>query len=252
MMKRRYDRHTELAQKPEVAKEPKAADLDKDIDVGEGEPPLPPKEQKPWLLSEVNKAMKEAGTERAVEDPGTVTFHVPGDGEFVITNTKEALREFHKRAKKTFPTKIQKPIIIRKPAKKPGPSKYRLAGEGVEYYNEFRPRKVSPLIELKHRNRYYTQGYYSDGAYIIKAPKSKVKKEVKPDAPDLKNVLAAGEKAKPAIIVGEFKPEYDDNAFAHVMTADEKYHAAFNPEYIDNILTNFPDAKPFLKSDALF
>jgi len=222
---------------------------EKDLDVGEGEPPLPPKEQKKWLLSEVDSAIKEAGTKQAKEDPGTIPFHVPGDGEFTILNTKESLRDFRKRAEKAFPDKIRKPIIIRKPAKKPAPSKTRLSGEGVEYYNEFQPRKVSPLIELKDRNRYYTQGYYSDGAYIIKTPKSKVKKEVKDEAKDLKNILSAGEKAKPALIVGEVKTEYGEEPYAHVMTVDEKYHATFDPKYIDNILTNFPDAKPFMKAD---
>ena len=79
----------------EAVKAEKEAE-EKDIDIGEGEPPLEPKQQKRWLLSEVDKAIKKA------DGDGTITFHVPGDGEFTILNDKSSLEEFKKRAEKFY------------------------------------------------------------------------------------------------------------------------------------------------------
>jgi hypothetical protein len=77
---------------------------EKDINVGEGEPPLPPREQKKWLLEEIDEAIEKAPAQLTedLHPDNKITFHVPGDGEFTIFNDKASLEEFKKRAKK-FP-----------------------------------------------------------------------------------------------------------------------------------------------------
>jgi hypothetical protein len=250
-----------------VEPEPEAAPIEKakEIDVGQGEPPLAPKEQKKWLLGEIDKAIKKAGTEKAIEDPGYITFHVPGDGDFTIINTKESLKDFHKRAKSTFPERFQAKIptslsfadenidVAHRVSLRPAstsPSQKRLSGEGVEYYNQFQPRKKSALIEGAHRA--YVDGFYTDGSYMVKVAKSKVKKSLDADyLPDIPDLIDAGKKAVPAVMVGEYKTEFAEEPLSHAMTADEEIHVEVDPKYIDNVLTLHPGAKPFINPDSL-
>ena len=224
----------------------------KEVEVGQGEPALKPKEQKKWLLSEIGKAIKEAPNEG--ETVGWITFHVPGDGDFSIVNNKQTLKEFQKAAKSQFPEKIQKPIIsyggsrVGRPAPT-RPSQTRLSGEGVEYYNEFQPRRRTALIEPTESDRFYIDGFYSEGHYAVKTPKSAIKKELMnqyAEPPSMEPLLENAKEAEPAVIVGEYKTEYEPEPFVHAMTIDENTHAHFNPDYIDNILTLHPDARPFM------
>ncbi len=130
------------------------------------------------------------------------------------------------------------------------PSQKRMKGEGVEYYNQFQPRKKGPLLESADRHRSYADGYYTDGSYIVKVDKSKIKKELTPDyEPPLSNILEDAKRADPAVLVGELKIEYEEEPQIHAMTKDEAVHGLFNPNYIDNILTLHPEAEPYMLAE---
>ncbi len=69
---------------------------------------LTPKEQKGYLLNEIDKAIGLTKREKieptGTEITDTVVFEVPNDGEFRIDNNKESLEEFKKRVARTFPS----------------------------------------------------------------------------------------------------------------------------------------------------
>ena len=83
---------------------------------------IAPAEQKTFLLSEIDEALKDAPPQ---EDKPTrmfdkVKIEVPGDGVFDIVNTKEALTEFKALVKKNFPGKeaakrVTKKYVLPKP-----------------------------------------------------------------------------------------------------------------------------------------
>ena len=75
-------------------------------------PGLPAKEQKKYLLAEIDKAIEGAidapvrNADAAAKDFGTVTIEVPNDGTFTVINSKQALEEFKKSVKARFPAKV--------------------------------------------------------------------------------------------------------------------------------------------------
>ncbi len=85
-------------------------------------PGLPMKEQKKYLLAEIDKAIEGASDENPITSPmgsdqrgaqrlntetfGTVTIEVPNDGTFKVLNSKPALEAFKKSVKSQFPAKV--------------------------------------------------------------------------------------------------------------------------------------------------
>jgi len=122
---------TEVKVVPKESPKAKAFEVNATEKQKQATPPMAPKAQKAYLLSEVDKAIAESPNEGTpettrsrtaqeirnnVDSPGTsetyasnvskfgtVTISVPGDGTFTILNTKPALKAFKERAKK-FPT----------------------------------------------------------------------------------------------------------------------------------------------------
>lgn len=82
------------------------------------------KEQKGFLLEEIDKALK---TAPEVSSPDqldkTLRFEVPGDGTFTIQNNQKALTEFRKRIDARFPTKTPGPTTLKRPSDSPTPYK---------------------------------------------------------------------------------------------------------------------------------
>jgi hypothetical protein len=66
-------------------------------------PGLAPKEQKKYLLAEIDKAITEAPED---DSGGKVTISVPNDGEFVLLNSKATLEKFKKTVQAGFPAAI--------------------------------------------------------------------------------------------------------------------------------------------------
>ncbi|HUU53136.1 MAG TPA: 2'-5' RNA ligase family protein, partial [Candidatus Bathyarchaeia archaeon] len=238
---------------------------------------LTPKEQKAYLLAEIDKAIETAsdgtpqlfpklsrwenGNMKAILEHqkegskiysknkskfGTVTIEVPGDGEFTILNTKYSLSAF-KKGMSQFPATEPKPKKSSVASTKP--SGKRIIGEDVQYYNEFKPRKQGIIErEFNHKGdigQYYKDGYFSDGSYIIKTgskPKLKYKVETK-NTPDMADILEGHKKAKPAIIRGEVLEGAGDKVSVHVESKDGAKHHIYNAKYFDSIWTVHPKAE---------
>jgi len=245
---------------------------------------LSPKEQKAYLLAEIDKAIAEAPEgffnldqskvykalkkdekkpdiikqqkeiSKQLREFGTVTIHVPGDGDFTILNSKQSLQDFKKQAG-SFPTTIPKPTGIKTAIAKP--SGKRMTDIEGEYYNEFKPRKQG-LIEQtdKDKGSYYNDGYFSDGVYGVKVgakPKVKGKLSSGKEAPDIKRLVEDSKGFKPAEFAGEWYtgagyeklPFYEPMVHVVAKIGKEELHLA--AKYVDSVLTLHPNAKPYIK-----
>ena len=230
---------------------------------------LTPKEQKKYLLAEIDKAIEVAkdetpesvgkiygGTAVAKEEEGvawkenakklgTVTIEVPGDGVFEILNSKQSLRNFKKKAK-SFPVSLPKMKEIKPLQGKP--TGKRIVDFEGKYYHDYKPRKQGIIEKDKDSDRknYYDDGWFSQGGYLIKLdkkPKTKIGYEEK--TPDM------GEAFKGDFVGAEILGESYDNTgnleknklvHIHVKTENGK-HYLYNADYIDSVLTQYPDAK---------
>lgn len=168
------------------------------------------KEQKSYLLAEIDKAFDEAPKLREIPNMGggykpKVNIKVPGDGEFSVHNSEEQLSEFKKRVSSQWPTNEgpKKPPSIRATTNK------RLTGEGVEYYNPYRTRKQDLIpgeVDAragKNINKNYThEGWYSNGHYAIL---SDPPKGITPEPlPAIGKIVEMPSGLAPAKIQGEF------------------------------------------------
>ena len=238
------------------------------------------KEQKKYLLAEIEKAKEQASDEKPEPIPlklqkaikksgrtdkkntaidaidkiyernkarfGTITIEVPGDGDFTIINTKQSLDEFKKKAKK-FPETEEMPETLVKELPKLKPSEKRVSGEGISYYNPFRVRKRTlkalPVDAQKNKWDKKNRLYYSSGLIIKldKAPNVKIS-----DKESVIPVENLEENApNPASIKGEASIQLEIPV-ADVVSADEKTHIYISAEYADIMLTRYPDAKIFI------
>jgi hypothetical protein len=250
---------------------------------------IPLKEQKKYLLDNIDEAIKTAPQEpkiqyREVEPFGekrisqivdtqlsdTVTIDVPGDGTFTVVNGKEQLKNFKDLVAKKFPATESKT------AKAPGfpssrPTGARIIGEDVSYYNDFKPRQEGIVVEKPGekvfneetkqyekspgRNMMTEDGFYTNGHYAIKATQTDLPKGTLLQSPkeDFKFSKVFPKDLQPAKIVGEYFEGFgkDEIAKAHVISKDGT-DLSYNAQYIDSILTKYPNAKPFTtpKNDA--
>jgi len=195
------------------------------------------KEQKEYLLDAARDALEEA-KDVAPKDEPYITIKVPDDGTFQVINTKKAIAEFIKRAKKTWPTTVGEKPKIKKPRAPAG----RVGGPDVEYYNEFKPRKAQP----KSTDEWgYDGTYYTDGKIAIKTdkpPRKLVKARVIP-----KEKISAGmqsiygQKTKPAKIEAEFNHPKFEYPLVHVSSKGKDW--AYRADYVDQILTKYPKSE---------
>ena len=235
---------------------------------------LTPKEQKKYLIDEIDAVIETAkegevlkGEKITLREPeeqlsakretnrevyqenvekyGTVKIHVPGDGDFTVLNNKTALAAFKKKAGKM-------PLSALAP-KKTGtslkPTGKRITGEGIEYYNEYKPRKQR-LIESKEHpgGNIWQEPYYSDRGYIIKLDKKpKFRYKIAEEAPALKTYIeehATEEGYSKAEIKGETYTGVAGGSkiIADVVTSDGN-HIPIQAKYADHILTEYPKAR---------
>ena len=261
----------------EIANKGKKAEVSVDMPKKEADA-LTPKEQKKYLMEEIDVAIESASdgipqeapkTEKWMSDEGraevlkkaagiykknqkefgTVTINVPGDGEFTILNNKQSLMDFKKKAK-SFPASFPKTATTKKAAIKP--SGKRLSGFEGEYYNEFKPRKQAIVGGVENDNgdikQYYKDGWFISYGYMVKAPKPKLKNPIETKVvPDRNKVLDGIKDAKPAKLVGEVYKSIDVTMpsipMVHAVTNDGEAHYLFDSKYIDAILTIHPKAK---------
>jgi len=241
--------------------------------------PLAPKEQKKYLIDEIDKAIEEAPTgtfekvylpypekwrgtlskkelqkiaettekelSKREKEYGTITIHVPDDGDFEIINSKAHLQEFKKRAKKFLLSTLEKKPYTT-PSKKPIGK--RMEGE-VEYYNKYEPRKQE-LVEAYNKEKevadqHYKGGWFSEGHYAIRVPRSQIKQPVR-TGKEAKDIQGAIPKVglTPATILGETRFGPKENVPVVHVKGKDGAEVFLNAKYVDVVFTNYPDAKP--------
>jgi hypothetical protein len=229
---------------------------------------LSPKEQKKYLLAEIDAALAAAPAKVEGEAAGTVTIEVPGDGEFIILNTKEALASFKERAVKDFPDKLYKAPKKGKPTgpKATGKRLTWSAGQDFSYYNPFQVREEG-IVELhsidsnkKIQAVGYRDGFFTDGAYVIKTDQpAKTKSELRtgdqaPAAQEVIDRLSKRKDGQEAQIVGEFVDAVIETLPLAHLTAGN-LDVFVKAQYVDSILTAHPNATVTVfdtKSPVLF
>jgi hypothetical protein len=136
------------------------------------------------------------------------------------------------------------------------PSNKRIKGEGIQYYNPYKPKKQG-LIE-RYGKQYWKDGYYTDSSYLIKLE----------DKPKLKHPIVEGDKAPnvkwllsrytdailiPAKIAGMFyhgdAQIKGDPVLVDVVSSDETVRTFVNVRYIDSVTTKYPGAWVFINTD---
>jgi len=153
-----------------------------------------------------------------------------------------AERELEKIAPKTATKKEVKPATKKVVGQ-------RSNKKGVEFYNPFNVKTRNKIIEGKPNSagvvkQFYRDGFFSQYHYAVKlpeAPKTKRPLLVGKKAPDIKAEIPT-EGLINAIIIGEFKSAYDKVTLAHAITSNG-LDVFFNANYIDIVLTKYPDAK---------
>lgn len=234
-----------------------------------------PKEQKKYLVSAIDEAIKNASNEKSpyfgqkpskyesnerlkefaderreglAEDRakfGTVKIEIPNDGTFEIVNTKQALNEFKKQAIK-FPVSVGEKKATALPSTRP--TDKRITTEDVSYYNEFKPRKQKLIQgdlepDGKTPRNFYVDGWFSDGRYAIKTEKPTF--ELNPNKPDIKRVIPKDADLEPAKIVGEaFEGSSNGVPKAHIKTKSGR-DIILDARFADVILTKYPKANIF-------
>jgi hypothetical protein len=232
--------------KPASAPEPKIEITGKEkktvtVDMPKSEAKqLSVKEQRFYLEKEINAAIKAAPKDGYAK--GEVTFKVPGDGTFTIVNKRSVLAEFKKSVFKTLPKSGKfpgRPVAAGLKGKGPMPS--RISGEGVAYYNEYKPKSKKPLIEADRQ--WYDDGWHITGAHIIKSPKKGKKPYQDGPVPNYKQFLK--EKTSPAKIVAVTHAGRSDmKPMVHIKAESGKKQAVVMADFVDNVMSHYPDAKP--------
>lgn len=225
------------------------------------------KQQKAWLLAEIDKAMKsDAKGGKPFE------FHVPGDGHFRVK--AEQLAEFKKRVEERFPEK-ERPSALGKNPPRPTQSSRGRITEG-EYYNEWQDNevKIDAIFKPEDKGSQFPAwdaktSVLHNGVSLVVIPKKPMLKGVKESKGDVESFLkhSAKEISERAEIVGQFKRaglseedesrrlagnkktrdmlnEYADNmatVFAHVRYGDKD--AFFHADKVDMLRTQYPDAE---------
>ena len=245
--------YPDLVAKPEVkiTPQPEGDVVKTDIPKAEAEK-LTPKEQKTYLLNEIDVAIKGAKSGRDIEGtPEKITFEVPGDGKFTIPHSKENLEEFKKKVNSGFPTTTE---TGPRPLKSlpTGRSSGRISSEDVSYYNEFKPRKTGLDTWIRQANRnektaiHSTKDGFITDTRIAVLPNKKVPALLNDDL-DVHSLV--GEDAPEIIKVAEFKSPNGTEPLAHLVNAEGKDIFA-NPKLMDVVLSEHPDAKMFAEGDG--
>jgi len=217
---------------------------------------LKPKEQKAYLLEEIETAIKAAPDTSVpsfnkqnikIVEHGTITIKVPGGGEFKILNNKTVLQNFRKKAK-SFPTselgKLETPKL---PSTKP--LNKRITGFEGEYKMPYKPRKAPKLIELpKDRENagWYDNGFYTTGSFAVKMPKPKTKRPIEElGRANMRQFINRDiDTLAPAVIGNEtYTDPTGDVGVPKVTVSGTSVKYDYDPLLMDFIFSKYPNAE---------
>ena len=250
----------------------------KKVDISKQET-LKPKEQKAYLLKEIETAIKAAPDALApyfdkqdVEmagiegwatieqlfkqqkaEHGTITIKVPGNIEFKILNNKTALQNFRRKAK-SFPINDLKDDTPKLPSTKPLGK--RITEFEGEYSMPYKPRKAPSLIELpkdKENAGWYDNGFYTTGAFAVRMPKPKTRRPLGelPGANMTQFLNRDIDTLTPATISNEtYTNPVDDVGIPKVTVYGSAVRYNYNPLLMDFIFSKHPNAEVRLDQEA--
>lgn len=220
---------------------------------------LSPKEQKEYLLKEIDAAIKNAPDEQVYKSDsskredilavyegnkaefGVVEIHVPGDGSYTILNTKSSLEDFKKRAN-GFPVSELRPVD-RSKVSVPRPKRPEgLEGEYIK--DPYKPYSKTLEIKKGDKKWFKQDGYSSNGGIIIKGD-VKGTPSIERDPGSVKriiNSLVIGKKAE------DITEHYDSNGYhsSFIFVEAGGDQGIFNSDYFDAVLTRYKNADIFL------
>lgn len=209
-------------------------------------------QEKVALLGEIQRALDESRT-RSPQSPKYREFSWRGITTYRILNKPEVLVQWKKLVESHFPIREGRaPRTSKAPRQCPSTSlpTNRLRGIDVEYYNAFsiRPRRSPALPLTDHPPVWYWEGWFVTNHYMVKlSPRPKLPART-PDYTEegipiggIKRLIHTQPTGSTLTLVGEFKLEDAEEPTAHAI-GSEGVHVFLNPEYLDFILTAYPDA----------
>ena len=228
------------------------------------------KQQKSYLLSAIDTAIKEAPvmdydrikkvqTKDITDKEQTpmVTIKVPDDGLYNIINDKLTLMKFRNMAAKQFPGGVVRGKVadtvktaktqVRPLAKRPSLK----TGADFESVEEYKPRAITDTDYLNPKDKkrlHEGNGWFGDGHYILKGePPAKFKGLGTNTILTEDNVKATStvKALSPAKIKGEVHLSGD--SFYIVLIGSNKTDVAVDARYVDVILKHHPEAVPLVK-----
>ena len=218
---------------------------------------LKPKDQKSYLMREIDEAISKAPDKLTDDDTAMVKFEIPGDGEYNILNSKFHLENFKKMAK-SFPASD---IINHEIPSVYGRDDYRKSPARVkDFPGEYTRDPYKPYTKRFSILKKDLQSWGKSGEFITNG-RIAIKKSV-PGLKDRGGVVGdffdtiKGQKLDPVDRMAErysLSKEnwakqsikgFDDNGY--VIVEGGGFIQGFKPEHIDMFLTEFPDAEMFI------
>jgi len=196
----------------------------------------------------------EEGRKINLEKTPHVLIEVPGDGDFRVVNSKEALEGFKKLAEERFPggpIKVSPEAARKLPEKPTGRRISPKDNQEYEYVAEYTPKRVSGSEYVDQGKAYVGRGWFGDGNYIVRgeAPKGFGGKLPKKDLTEenIKKVMPSLKDYKEAKYLTEF--HLMNSTKNEGLAIHEGMATEFQPHYMDIVKNRYPDSKVFIKDE---
>ena len=183
-----------------------------------------------------------------------VLIEIPGDGDFKVVNSKEALEGFKKLAEEGFPggpIKVSSETVRKSSEKPTGRRISPKENQEYEYVAEYSPKKISGSEYVDQGKAYAGQGWFGDGNYIVKGepPKGFGGKLPKKDLTEekIKAVMPSLRDYKEAKYLTEF--HLMNSTKNEGLAIREGMTTGFQPHYMDIVKNRYPDSKVFIKDE---
>jgi hypothetical protein len=186
------------------------------------------------------------------ESTGRLTFET-GSTRYTINSDKTSLEAFRKQVRGMSTSEM--PTTGK--GQPSGPLSKRIEGEGVSYYNDFKPRNL-PLESVIRMSRQANSnfgepailtkdGFVTNG-YVSILPNKKVNLETNENWS--MDSIAPKSGLVPANEAMEFKLERKIDTPKVQFRSESGKSAIVNAKYVDAVLTEHPNAKAFVKNDG--
>ncbi len=197
------------------------------------------REQKKWLLNEIDTIIKNRGD----YIDNKIVIKIPNFTEYIILNTLQSLEDVRKIVEKEFPTSTPKPKKLLNTSCR---FTKRITGEDIYYYKPY-IKKKQKLLELG--KCYYKDNFLITGNYLVKLKENK--KDSEGYIPNYKQFFK-GDFIESKIIAETFvgyeflnKDEhFSEYPTCHILTKHNE-HYFLDIRFVDIILGFYPNSKMY-------